>query len=72
MPPAMNKLKGMMNLMKSGGNPKGMMQNMLMSNPKYGAVMDLVNQYGGDARAAFYGECQKAGIDPNQIISMLK
>ena len=63
----------MMNLMKSGGNPQAMFQNMVMSNPQVAETVNLINsQYGGDARAAFYAECEKKGADPNQILSMLQ
>lgn len=61
-----------MNMMRSGGNPQAMMQNMLMNDPKYGEVMKLVNQHGGDARAAFYDLAQQKGVDPNEIIRMLQ
>ena len=62
-----------MQMMKNGGNPQAMVQNMLMQDPKYSSIMSVVNQqYGGDAKAAFYGECERMGVDPNQVINMLK
>ena len=65
-------MKGMMNLLRSGGNPQAMVQNMLASSPKGSTVMNLVNQHGGDARAAFYDLAKQKGVDPNQILNMLK
>lgn len=53
-------------------NPKMLMQSMLMNNPNYKAVMDYVNQNGGDPKAAFYKMAKEKGVDPNQILSMLK
>lgn len=72
-PPAnLNQIKGLMNLVKSGGNPQQMFQSMMANNPQYGQVMNLVNQHGGDARAAFYALAKEKGVDPNQILDMLK
>lgn len=34
--------------------------------------MDLINQSGGDPKAAFYKLAQEKGIDPQQILDMLK
>ena len=68
----MQKLKGMMNLMKSGGNPQAMVQNMLASSPQANTVMNLVNQHDGDARAAFYDLAKQKGVDPDQFLSMLQ
>ena len=48
------------------------MQSMLMNNPNYKFVMDYVNQNGGDPKSAFYKMAKEKGVDPNQILSMLK
>lgn len=72
-PPAyLNQIKGLMGMMKSGGNIQSMVQNMLMNNPQTGAIMNVVNQHGGDYKAAFYDMAKQKGVDPNQIINMLK
>ena len=31
-------------------------------------AINTINSYGGDGRKAFFGECQKRGIDPNQAL----
>jgi hypothetical protein len=49
------------------GNPMALMQG-----PQYQQAMNLIQQAGGDARAAFYQLAQQKGVDPNQILSMLK
>ena len=64
-------LKGMMNMVKGAQNPEAMLQAMLMNNPNYGQVMNLISQY-GDPKSAFYELAKQKGIDPNQIINMLK
>ena len=64
-------IKGLYDMMKSGGSAEGMVQAALMRNPNYASVMSLVNQYGGDAQAAFYAKAKEMGVDPNSILKML-
>lgn len=49
------------------GNPMALMQG-----PQYQQAMNLIQQAGGDARAAFYSFARQKGVDPDQILSMLK
>lgn len=70
--PFLGKMKGIMNMMRSGGNSDAMLQSMIQNNPQYGAIMELVKQYNGDARAAFYDLAKQKGVDPNEILNMLK
>ena len=41
-----------------------------------GQVQDIVKmineQYNGDGKAAFYAKAKEMGIDPNDVLSMLK
>lgn len=49
------------------------LQRLMSQNPMMANIVNLVNtQYGGDPRRAFYAEAQKAGVDPNQILNMLR
>ena len=50
------------------GNPVGMLQNL----PQYRQAMDLVQQSGGDPRAAFYKLAQQRDVDPNEILNALR
>lgn len=34
--------------------------------------MEIVRQYGGDADKAFYALAEQKGIDPNEILDLLK
>ncbi|MBQ4254273.1 MAG: hypothetical protein II712_05520, partial [Erysipelotrichaceae bacterium] len=72
MPPQLQKMKAMMNMMRFGGNPQAMVQSMLSSSPQGSMVMNLIQQHGGDARAAFYDLAKQKGADPNQVLEMLK
>lgn len=67
-----NQFKTYLNLLRSGGNPNAIMSTLMQSNPQMASVMNLVNQHGGDARTAFFEEAKRRGVDPDQIINMLK
>ena len=49
------------------GNPMA-----LMNGPQYQQAMQLIQQSGGDARAAFYNLARQKGIDPDQLLAMLR
>ena len=66
--PSLNNIKGLVDMAK--GNPQGVM-NMLRTNPKYRQVFDIVNQY-GDPKRAFYTIAQQNGVDPDEILNMLR
>ena len=72
LPTQLNRIRDMMAIAQSGGRPGKLAQAMLNRNPDYKNVMKLVNDYGGDAKAAFYGEARKRGIDPDSILSMMQ
>lgn len=60
------------NQIKSSKNPNQMLQMLASKNPNVANAINLANQYGGDYRKAFYEEARKRGIDPNQILGLLK
>jgi hypothetical protein len=49
-----------------------MMQQLIGQNPQMQQVMQIINQNGGDPKAAFYNLAKQKGIDPDEILSMLK
>lgn len=49
-----------------------MIQNMIANNPQMQQVMNYVNANGGDAKTAFYNLAAQKGINPDEIINMLK
>lgn len=60
------------NAIKNSNNPNAMLRLLANKNPNVANVMNLVAQNGGDPKQAFYVEARKRGIDPNQILNMLK
>lgn len=58
----------MVQSLKAIGNPQMMIQQM----PQYKQVMDYVNQNGGDAKSAFYAKAKEMGVDPEEILKVLR
>lgn len=59
-------------MVRGAGNPNAMLQAMLSRNLQYAQAMQLIQQSGGDAQAAFYKLAEQKGVDPNEILSALK
>ena len=59
----------MIQMVKSANNPQAMINQMLSNNPQ---VKQIVDQYGGDPQTAFYKYAEANGVDPNQILNMLR
>ena len=68
----MGQIKQMMQMVKSAGNPQAMLQQLAMNNPQMRQVMEIVKKHGGDPMAAFRAEAKARGVDPDEILSMLK
>ena len=54
--------------MVKANNPQMMVNQTLSQNPQ---VNELIKRY-GDPKTAFYSIAEQQGIDPNEIINMLK
>ena len=61
-----------MGMVNAAQNPQAMLNQLMSNNPQMKPVMDVINQYGGDAKKAFYSIAEQNGIDPNDIFSMMK
>ena len=53
-------------------NPQLMLNQLMTSNPQLKQAMDIINQSGGDPKKAFYALAEQKGVDPNEILNMLK
>ena len=65
-------VRQMMSAVQAAGNPALALQQMAGNNPMIQQAMQLVQQNGGDGKAAFEKLARDSGIDPNQILAMLK
>lgn len=70
--PQLNTLKQAMNMVRSAGNPQAMLQQVIAGNPNYSKLQTILQQNNGDAKQAFYAIANQLGVDPNEIIGMLK
>ena len=61
-----------MNMFKNMNNPRAFLENMMQTNPQFKQVMDLVKQNGGDPKYTFYKLAEEQGINPDEILNMLK
>ena len=65
----MQQARQMAQTIKSSNNPQAMINQMLSQNPQ---INQIINQYGGDPKTAFYKYAEANGIDPNEILQMMK
>lgn len=71
-PNNLDQIKQMMNYIRFSQNPRMALESMIQSNPQIQNVMNLVRQNGGDPKTAFYNLAKEKGIDPNEILKMLR
>ena len=65
-------IRQMMNMVRAAQNPQLALNQLIMNNPQMKQVMDIVQKHGGDPMKAFEAEAQAAGINPAEIMGMLK
>lgn len=65
-------IKNMMSMLRSAGNPQMMLQQMTAQNPQFKQAVDYVNANGGDAKTACYKLAKEKGINPDEILQMLR
>lgn len=67
---AMGELVQMIGMLKNSGNPATMIQNMAQSNPAIKKAMDMCQ--GKNPQQVFTEQCQAKGVNPQQILGMMK
>ena len=65
-------VRKLMNMLRSAQNPQLLLNQLVMNNPQMKQVMDIVQKHGGDPMTAFRKEAEARGVDPNEILNMLK
>ena len=65
-------VRQLMNIVRSAQNPQLMLNQLAMNNPQLKQVMDIVQKHGGDPMTAFRAEAEARGMDPNEILNMLR
>lgn len=67
---AAQSVKRMMNMLGTVKDPQKALMTVAQQNPQLNAVMQMCQ--GRNPQEVFYEECQKAGINPEDIISQLR
>ena len=65
----MSQARQIVQAIKSCGNPQAMVNQMLSQNPQ---INQIIQQYGGDPKTAFYKYAEANGVDPNEFLQMMK
>lgn len=65
----MSQVNQMAQMFKSASNPNALVSQMLSQNPQ---IRQIINQYGGDPKTAFYKYAEVNGINPDDVLNMLK
>ena len=70
--PMMGQIKQMMNTVRMAKDPQAVLNQMVTNNPNMKRVMDVINQHGGNVEKAVYATAEQMGINPHDIVDMLK
>jgi hypothetical protein len=65
-------VKQLVSAIKNTENPNAILQAAANQNPQIAQVMSMVNGSGMNAKQLFMMAAQQRGVDPNQIVNMLK
>ena len=66
------KVKQMISAVKMARDPQAALMGMVQGNPHLRQVMDAVKQHGNDPMAAFRAMAEENGLDPDEILSMIR
>ena len=67
---AVQSVKRMMGMLRTAQNPQQAFMQAAQQNPALGNIMQMVS--GKDPRQVFYAECQRRGVNPDDIINQLR
>ena len=68
----LNQIKGWIEQIKNMKNPEQGFQMLAQQNPQVQQIMNLINSMGTSPQQAFMQLAKMRGVNPEQIISMLK
>lgn len=67
-----NVIQKIIQMAKSGNNPQQLLNSLVGQNPQLNQVMQLVNSGKMTPKQIFMNMANQQGVNPNDIISMLK
>ena len=65
----LSQAKQMMQAIKSSGNPQALINQMASQNPQ---INQIIQQYGGNPKTAFYKYAEANGVNPDDILQMMR
>lgn len=69
----MAQIKNTIAMLKAAKNPQALMQQMMsQNNPGMQKAMQYVREHGNDPKAAFENLAREKGLDPDEIMNLLK
>lgn len=70
--PMLNQIKQMMDMVRTAQDPNAMLNRLAQNNPLLKQAMDIISQHGGDADKAFRTVAEKNGINPEDLMNILR
>ena len=67
-----NQFSQIFKMVKNSSNPQQLITNMLQSNPKYKQTLDMIQSSGKSPKDLFYAMAKQKGVNPDDILNMLK
>ena len=68
----LNEILGIFSSVKNSSNSMEILKSMSNSNPLIKQAFDYVDENGGNMQKAFYALSEKYGVDPQNILRMIK
>ncbi len=67
-----NNAKRLFDMIKMSKDPNAMLTQLFEQNPQMKYVFDVIQKNGGDPQSAFYAVAKEKGINPEEILSLLR
>lgn len=67
-----NNIRQIANMMKMSSNPQAMLNQLAQNNPQAKEVIGLIQNSGKTPKELFYQMANEKGVDPNEILNMLR
>jgi hypothetical protein len=67
-----NNLNNLVNLMKGAKNPQALIQQIATQNPQMRTILNMVQNNGRNPKDLFYDIAKQKGVNPDDILNLLK
>ena len=70
--PRLQQIKQAFGMIRGAKNPQAALMGMMGNNPQMQQVQNIISQHGGDPMQAFRAMAEENGLDPDEILSMIR